>query len=354
MNESRRTRPTVRVIRDDLHDGWESPHPQRLIRDGKLTELHPLSELPHPRILKATEAIGDDSALDNYEGKIRASQNYSLLKIKAGQWRGAVWLDPDANVHWLIAAGLAKGSHEDHDDFYFRVEQAVTSGAVEAWLPKNEDKRLLKQETAGRLLTEWDLEIQRRVLQILENIRPGTPRTIEIPHPLNDAETYAVIELEISSFQEPGYTFDEAVVSIDFGSGRYNAKKQSKDDGSIGSSLQPGGHLEWQLTLRLLISLHPPEQDWERFQDEFSTYAETGYWQKRGQVLRDLVDRGELAESKPGVHKHYAHRAHIAGSLIEGTGIRAMCGVFFVARQDYASLPLCPECHDRFEKLPAL
>ena len=353
MNESRRARPTVRLMRDDLQDGWESPHPQRLIREGKLSELHPLSELPHSIILKAMENIGSDPHLDNHEGKIRASQNFPLLKVKAGQWRGAVWPVPDTNVHWLIAAGLAKGGHEDHDDFYFRVEQAVNSGAVKSWLPSPEDKQLLKQETAGRLLTEWELKIQRRVLEALLKVSAGETGIVEIPHPVNSTEPYAVVELEINSFREPDYTFDEILVSIDFGPGRSRVNKQSKKDRNLGSNLQAGGHLEWQLALRVLITLHPPEQDWERYQNEFSTYAETGYWPQRAQVLTDLVDRAELAESVPGDHKHYTHREHIAGSLIEGSSLRAMCGVFFVARQDHEKLPLCPDCQERYEKLPS-
>lgn len=353
MNVSRRARPTVRLLRDDLHNGWDSPNPQRHIREGNLAELHPLSELPHPIIRKAMEDIGEDPDFDNHDGRIRASQEFPLLKIKVGQWRGAVGPDPKTNVHWLIAAGLAKGGHEDHDDFYFRVEQASSSGSVGSWLPVEEDVKLLKQETAGRLLTEWELEIQRRTLKAMIDSDDG-PRNFEVPHPVNRTERYAVVEIETTSFQEPDYSFDEVVVSVDFEPGRSALKRQLKATDNFGQGLQPGGGLEWQLILRLLISLHPPEQDWEPFENEFSTYAEPGYWQKRARVLTDLVARGELAESKPGEHKHYVHKGHVAGSLIEGSSLRAMCGVFFVARQNHENLPLCPECQERYDKLPAL
>ncbi len=125
---SRRARPTLRVIEEDLTEGWESPRPRRLLADGQVDALHPLSELPHPVITKATESFGPDKANDNYVGLIAASTRLRLMEIKAGQWRGGIWEDPDTGVHWLVIAGLAKGGHRDHDDFYERAKRENDSG----------------------------------------------------------------------------------------------------------------------------------------------------------------------------------------------------------------------------------
>jgi hypothetical protein len=46
-------------------------------------------------------------------------------------------------------AGLAKGEHQDHDDFYVRVKRENDKGDPDRWLPTNGDHRLLKQEVAA-------------------------------------------------------------------------------------------------------------------------------------------------------------------------------------------------------------
>jgi hypothetical protein len=83
-----------------------------------------------------------------------------LLEIRASQWRGGIWKDPATGVHWLVVAGLAKGEHHDRDDFYKRVEREEETGDPTRWLPTPDDERLLKRETAARLITEWELAVQ--------------------------------------------------------------------------------------------------------------------------------------------------------------------------------------------------
>lgn len=152
---NRRARPTLRVLREDLISGWDSPHPQRHVSAEKFDELHPLSELPHPIISKARESFGNDAADDNYVGPISSTSDIHLLEIKQSQWRGGVWQDANTGVCWLVTAGLAKGGHLDHDDFYQRLRRAVENGGLHHLLPTDADIRLLKRETAARLRTDW-------------------------------------------------------------------------------------------------------------------------------------------------------------------------------------------------------
>jgi hypothetical protein len=98
---SRRARPTIRVLIEDLVDGWSSPYPRRKLDEGDYYALHPLSELPHPIIAKATETFGMVAAEDNPVGPIASSTQLRLMEIKVGQWRGGVWSDPQTGVHWL-------------------------------------------------------------------------------------------------------------------------------------------------------------------------------------------------------------------------------------------------------------
>lgn len=110
-------------------------------------------------------------------------------------------------------------------------------------------------------------------------------------------------------------------------------------------------NLLWQLTTRLIISLYPPEQGWDRVGDTYSTIAEPGTWTDRAGALGEIVALNALAQSVPGTHSHYTHREHLAGRTIAGNAVRGLCGAFFVPTQDHDRLPVCPTCTQRFEDL---
>jgi hypothetical protein len=331
---SRRARPTLRLLTEDLTAGWNSPLPLRLLADGRYESLHPLSELPHAIIAKATQSFGLDAATDNYVGPIVSSTKLRLLEIKIAQWRGGVWEDPATGVHWLVVAGLAKGEHQDRDDFYTRVQRENEYGDPSRWLPTSEDERLLKQETAARLVTEWELAIQEQVLEALREVHAGGSSRFVVQHPVAENGQLARLTLVVTPVREPGYGADEIEVEI------------------VPVTSYAGSHLAWQLTIRTLIALSPPEQGWDRYKDCYTNIAEPGAWITRVSELGALVADHELAESEPGRHSHYTHRQHLAGSTIEGRAVRALCGVFFVPTQDHAKLPPCPHCQERFDELP--
>lgn len=305
-----------------------------MLAEGRLTNLHPLSELPHPIIVKASESVGQDPGEDNHNGPVRCSSKIPLLEIKAGQWRGGVWEDLESGVCWLVVAGLAKGEHEDRDDFYKVVERGEQLGHSPRWLPTDLDQKLLKQETAARALTEWELEIQTLLASGLSGITEGGDLRLEIFHPLKRRERMAAVQVTIDQVRDPDYESDDVVVEILF------------DPKHSGSSLS------WQLTTRVLITLSPPEQGWDRYKDTYSNIAEPGFWETRARQLASKVESQELAQSEPGTCGHYAHRDHLAGSTIDGRGVRALCGVFFVPTQDHEELPVCPKCSSRFGELP--
>jgi hypothetical protein len=331
---NRRARPTLRVLREDLTSGWESALPRRALADGRLMELHPLSELPHPVIVKAVESFGADSANDNFVGPIASASNLRLLEIKQSQWRGGVWQDPDSGVCWLVVAGLAKGGHEDRNDFYQRIQRENAADGPRLWPPTEEDIRLLKQETAARLRTEWELQVQRAVLEALRAVQAGGSHRIDIDHPLPEQGRLARIDLTMTAVREDGYEADEVVVEV------------------TPERRYAGSNLLWQLTVRVLISIEPPEQRWDRYADSYSNIGEPGAWTKRIDDLSALVKRGDLAVSEPGTTCHYTHRDHLAGKTINGEAVRALCGVYFVPTQDHQTMPRCPVCEKRIEELP--
>jgi hypothetical protein len=332
---SRRARPTLRVIHDDLSAGWESSPAQALAGVGGLDPLSPLSELPHPIIRKALESFGDDPERDNYVGLIKSSTRFALLEIKSGQWRSGVWVDPDTGVCWLVAAGLAKGDHTDHDDFYERVKRANESGQIDRWLPTDDDRRQLKRETAARLLPDWELDIQRRVLVALRAVSVGGTAALLFP-------TRRTRQANSESARSPcrkctnlTSNNEEVVVEVDL-ENKFRASS-----------------LGWQATLRVLVAISPPETDWDRAGDTYSTIGEIGSLVSRLNQLQAIIERGQLAQSHPNDMAHYAHRRNLTHSSVAGFAVRSMCGVYFVPYQDHESLPKCAVCDERYLALPA-
>ncbi|WP_372521189.1 DUF3039 domain-containing protein [Nocardioides sp.] len=322
------------MLLEDLTSEWGSPHPRRALADGRLDELHPLSELPHPIVAKAVDSFGSITAQDNYVGPIASATQLRLLEIKNSQWRGGVWQDPTSGVCWLIVAGLAKGNHQDRDDFYKTIERENDAGDLSQWLPTDEDTRLLKQETAARLRTEWELEVQRLVLSALREIHAGGAHRIKIDHPVPGNGTFAHVDLTVATVRDDGYEADEIELEI------------TPTDRFAGSALL------WQLTIRVLISIDPPEQGWDRFGNTYSNIGEPGAWQARVDELGEFVAAGDLSVSEPGSTSHYTHRQHLAGKTINGAAVRALCGSYFVPTQDHESMPACPTCAERLAELP--
>lgn len=267
-------------------------------------------------------------------GQIVSVTRMRLLEIKSRQWRGAIWEDPESGVCWLVAAGLAKGEHKDHDDFYQKAKRENDSGDIARWLPTDEDQRLLRRETAARLITEWELAVQQQVLEALLLVHGGGRQRIEVLHPRYAGQKLAVIDLTVTAVRENGYQADEILLQID------------SVHGSIGSNL------EWQLTTRVLTALSPPVQSWDRYKHTYSNIAEPGAWTERITVLGALVEANELAVPQLGGSSHYVHARHLAGSTIEGRAVRAMCGAYFVPMQDHESRPKCETCTTRFAELP--
>lgn len=223
---------------------------------------------------------------------------------------------------------------KDHDDFYERVKRENDGGDPKRWLPTAADHRLLKRETAARLITEWELGVQGQVLDALREVQSGGSTQIVIQHPVPENGPFAQITLVVTAVREDGYDADEIEARV------------------VPVPSHAGSDLAWQLAVRALISLSPPVQGWDRYQDSYTNIGEPGSWAKRVVELESLAAGRELAESEPGRHSHYAHRTHLAGNTIEGKAVRAICGVFFVPTQDHEALPICPICQGQYDALP--
>lgn len=205
-------------------------------------------------------------------------------------------------------------------------------------LPTNEDLLLWKREVASDRLSLWELTIQSDVVTALGHIHAGGRQVIKARHPLESAleepdRELADIEIEVVPVREEGYEADDVVVSI------------SPSRRWLGTSILS------TLADRALISINPPEQSWDRYADTYSNIAEPGWYRRRYVELKALTDAGRLAESEPGREAHRAHRRGLTKRTVEGRAVRALCGAYFVPRQDHGSMSECETCSKRLADL---
>lgn len=335
----RRARPTLRVLREDLAGELGDAHLGRALAEGRLTDLQPLSDIPHPIVAKASSAFGEESSEDHHDGRIRCVSSLPILEIRSGQWRGGVWIAQDG-VCWLIACGLAKGGHQDHDDFYEVLGRVEVGPGAAVLKPAPEDLLLWKQEVASEVLATWDLVVQTKVAEALSRIHQGGETRFDVEHPMSDRlepgdRTLSTVTVEVVQVDEGEDRYEDVVVTLET------------------PARWLGSQIEWQLIRRVLITISPPEQGWDRYKHTFATMSETGALSARIAVLADLGRRGAVAESEPGQHAHHTHKRDLTDRTINGQAVRAICGAFFVPSQDHVTLPTCPTCDERIAELPA-
>lgn len=331
MDHNRRARPTLRVLREDLTDGWEkNPAVLRAIADEKWEDVQPLSELPHLILRKAVESYGSNPDDDPTASPIASSVELRLLELRSSQWRAGIWTDPSTGVRWVCTVGLAKGNHQDHDDFYQRLKTVVTNGHGSRLLPTDADYRLLNRETVAHQLTEWELAIQEQVKTALKNVDSSGTDTFTVIHPSKPVNM-ASVEITVN-LDDP--ELEEYVVEIEM-------------PGNV-----RGTERGWTLIRRVLTSVAPPSQEWDAYDLSFSQMTPPCHREKQIQRLDAAGDVGELLIHEPGTVSHYLHTPHIAGSSVDGNAVRALCGVFFVVSQDHEELSVCPKCEEHYTQLP--
>lgn len=234
--------------------------------------------------------------------------------------------------------GLAKGDHEDRDDFYKRVERIEAGRGADSLKPTDIDLRLWRREVVSEALTEWEMRVQGQVAHALSRVQAGGSHRFEVCHPVADRldqgkRNVSVVAIDVAAVRDEDYHYDEVVVTF------------------ATTSRWSGSDLEWQLVTRVLISIAPPEQGWDRFQGTYSNLAEPGALASRLRELEGMLDEGSLAESEPGQHAHHAHKRSLTERTVNGRAARALCGAFFVPRQDHENMPICPTCSQRAGEL---
>lgn len=69
-----------------------------------------------------------------------------------------------------------------------------------------------------------------------------------------------------------------------------------------------------------------------------------------------LDERVQPAETEAGDHErfsHYVQKEKIVESAVTGSPVIALCGKVWVPNRDPQKFPVCPQCQEIFEGLPA-
>ena len=319
MHHDPTARPTLQVLRS-LHDGWEDKFQQRAVQEGRYDSVHPFAALRHPILRKCAQELGPDPARDGEKLTIRVSGVLRLVEIRSSQWRAGVWTDPDG-ARWIVATGLAKGGHGDHDDFYQVLEARCGSErSRHSLLPTPEDVHFLKRETAALVRTRWELEIQRSLAQVLRSLGTAPSAEVRIPHPVKDC-SFARVRVTLTKDVD----VEDYVVEVD-------------------ELDRPGSPLAYVLERRILVSISRPVQAWDVAHGMYSAMEEPGHLSAQIALLDTAVDADELLLPDLGNQAHRVHRRHVGDASINGNAVRALCGTFFVPTQDAEGLEECPEC----------
>ncbi|OXR39658.1 hypothetical protein B7C42_08273 [Nocardia cerradoensis] len=335
MEHNRRARPTIRLLSEDLPSGWEDPNCTRAIADRQWDRLRPLAELPHPLLRKAAEMYGPDPVHDPAPRPIERLGSFRLQELRNSQWRAGIWTDPETGVRWIVAAGLAKGGHQDGDDFYKTLERRVgNEGGASSMLPTARDVELLKTETAAWALTSWYLEIQTRITQALKDIRAiGCIRVDLPPSPRRQSSTIGQVEIDFEAISDDETPREEFTVTF-----RLDAAHLTSNWG-------------WRAIQRVLISIAPPVQDWDRHQNIAFVMGDPGHLDRQLRHLSVANEQSVLLAAEHGAVSHYTHAPHIAEASVTGTALRAMCGVVFVPTRDPDRFPVCARCEEEYAAL---
>lgn len=300
------------------------------MESGDPNRALPLDRLDHPILHKASECFGEDPAHDNPVGTIAAVRSTQLYEVKVNQWRAGVWID-SSDVCWVVVAGLAKGNHNDRDDFYKRLERLESQSVVGDLLPSDEDDRLWKLERSHALLNAWHLKNQQTITEALDSVSNGGSVRITVNAPQAAVEkgrstVLAEIDITVARFEEPDYRADEVVLTV---------REQADWKGS---------NLAAAFTNSLLACVHPPETEWDPTGGHYSNILEIKDLRGRVAQLRSLNESGERAVPAMVSQSHYVHARNLADRIVEGRAARSLCGIYFVPRQDHERLPMCPEC----------
>lgn len=315
-------RPTKRCLVDDLRDDWDDAGHRVVATGDDVLErcTVPLTDLEHPAIQKATSdfpaEVGD--AQVNRES-ISGLSDPMWWKLKVARWRGAIYVD-DSGQAWLCAAGYREAG--SRNDFYKAFMREVEARGAAYFLPTVDDLARAERETRGARFAAWEAEIVRsaRAAAAAAAQHLGVAQPFEIVHPRG--RRLASVTVEASVVED----LVELIVQIGF---------DGWENQDISEFVQNV----------VVSSIRSEEQEWQTFPiggvPTYSTIFESIDPTVLAEKLRNLRSPAGFI---PGSVAHRSHRQRLTQSSVDGEGVQALCGTWFVPRQDHESLAECSDC----------
>jgi hypothetical protein len=321
----REVRPTIKVLKALPRDSFDDSTPVDLIANNDWARLH-LYGVQHPLLEDARKRFATGVPdRHNKASKAYGAAVYEVRDHGGAGWRGAIVLD-DAGDPWLVWA-------ERHDHFHRSVE-GYPFGDV---MPKAAEYRLRDREEAAATAQAWKRDVLKAFIDALaESVRKGEAVTTRIDGLKTGESASLTVETE------------------------HDAPSPDVADAHDGASLLTvtlsiagGGWGEFQSALTH-VCLPFLEPDPSRVEPVFG--KDNGLYVcidiTHAQLIQLLADpppyeAAEPFEVSPPDRLHYVGQDYMLDGYVNGTPLRGVCGVWFVAsRTAECGLPVCERCED--------
>ncbi|WP_424347338.1 DUF3039 domain-containing protein [Kocuria sp. CH-021] len=260
---------------------------------------------------------------------ISGLKNPMWWKVKTGsRWRGAAYVDEGGQA-WLCAAGYRR--EKEGTDFYKAFMAQIKAGGPEPFLPTLEDRELLRLERKGALMQQWEAQLagwaRAWVLEALET-EAVVERLLEDPKGRELALVSVLCEVEADSVVS---------VLLEFHPRNWSLTKllDWAEQVFVGEVCCHEQH--WAVTHIGQGRAYSLETDREQFRAAIAT----------------TPSRNAPGVFDAGAESHYTHQERIVDSMVEGEALKALCGQWFVPRQDPRNREQCPTCVAVHERFPA-
>lgn len=318
----------MRCLREDLILDWESVEDQRSVMGQVESYERALHQLRHPIVRKAAEDF-PLPAVERKRESISGMANPMWWKVKIGsRWRGAVYVDEGGQA-WLCAAGYRREG--EGSDFYRRFMADVPARGADYFLPTEQDRVLLNLELKRELaddsvdarLHQWEMQLAVWVQSsAMTSLESGQVDTFSLDDAYGDPLARVSVVVEATQ------------------GGMCDVLMEVEPTNFAASS-----ELDWAEHV-MLCALDPTEQHWE------STYLGKGRAYSAAAIsINWLAEDSEsdaggraVGQASPGTVAHYTHRERLVDCMVDGEAVRALCGKWFVPRQDPDTREVCPTC----------
>jgi len=247
---------------------------------------------------------------------------YEVRERGGAAWRGLVVMDAEGDP-WLVWA-------ERHDQF------AKHAGSVQIpkLLPTAVEYKLRDREEAAQRAGQWRKDVLTAFVRALrDSIRTGETQSVTIPG-LREGES-AVIEVE-AIHDEPAPAVDQA--------------HTGQSVMCVSLKIRGKGWNDFEAAL-VNVCLPFLEPDHTKVQPVMGKDGLTAMVDITHAQIVQLIadpptyDAERPAQVAPRDRLHYVGSQHLLESFVDGTPVRGVCGIWFVASHgEECGLPICSQC----------